>query len=32
MSLLSMLALFEMLGSQHPLTHRFRPLLAASLH
>lgn len=28
----SMLALFEMLGSQHPLTRQFRPLLAESLH
>lgn len=29
---LSLLALFDMLGSQHPLTRKFRPLLSESLH
>ena len=29
---LSMLALFELLGSQHALTRQFRPLLSESLH
>ncbi len=28
----SLLALFELLGSQHPLTRKFRPLLSESLH
>jgi len=29
---LSLLALFDLLGSQHPLTRKFRPLLSESLH
>lgn len=29
---LSLLALFDLLGSQHPLTRQFRPLLSESLH
>ena len=29
---ISMLALFDLLGSQHPLTRKFRPLLSESLH
>ena len=28
----SLLALFELLGAQHPLTRKFRPLLSESLH